>query len=189
MEDLTWEWDTGIMGTHRLEPSSLPWLEQPEIAGGGVIFHTAVHLFDALRFITGEEIVKIRAVARNIYNPHLEDLLVAEVMMSSGALGIVDTSKVSPSRACRYEFVCERGQLHGDQVHGLLEKIEGSNIRTLPVNPPGPAILPLLEDWSAYLHGKGENPISGTEGLAAVKICHACRKSVATDQWVDIEGL
>ena len=178
-----------LCATHRLEPSSLSWLEQPEIAGGGVIFQTAVHLFDALRFITGEEIVKIRAVARNIYNPHLEDLLVAEVMLSGGALGIVDTSKVSPSRACRYEFVCERGQLHGDQVHGLLEKIEGSNISNLPVEPPGPALLPLLEDWSAHLHGNGENPIPGTEGLAAVKICHACRKSVVTDQWVDIDNL
>ena len=175
--------------THRLEPSSLPWLEQPEIAGGGVIFHTAVHLFDALRFITGEEIVKIRATARNIYNPRLEDLLIAEVVFSNGAVGIVDTSKVSPSRACRYEFVCEKGQLQGDQVHGILQKIEGSKISSLPVEPPGPALLPLLKDWYAYLHGDGKNPISGTEGLAAVKICHACRESIVTDQWVYVEDL
>ncbi|MGB3211204.1 MAG: Gfo/Idh/MocA family oxidoreductase [Desulforhopalus sp.] len=173
--------------THRLEPSSLSWLEQPEIAGGGVIFHTAVHLFDALRYITGEEVVRIRAVARNIYNPGLEDLVIAEVMFASGALGIADTSKVSPSRACRYEFVCENGQLHGDQVHGILEKIEGSKISSLPVDPPGPAILPLLLDWHACLSGNGKNPIPGREGLAAVKICHACRESAVTGGWVDID--
>jgi predicted dehydrogenase len=178
-----------LCATHRLEPSTLPWLEQPEIAGGGVIFHTAVHLFDALRFITGEEIVKIRALARNIYNPRLEDLVIAEAVLSNGALAIVDTSKVSPSRACRYEFVCEKGQLHGDQVHGILQKIEGSTISSLPVKSPGPALLPLLEDWYAYLHGNSKNPIPGTEGLAAVKICHACRESVASGQWVDIEAL
>lgn len=178
-----------LCATHRLEPSTLSWLEKPEIAGGGVIFHTAVHLFDALRFITGEEIVKVRAVARNIYNPRLEDLLIAEVMFSSGALGIVDTSKVSPSRACRYEFVCEKGQLHGDQVHGILKEIIGSKISNLPVNPPGPALLPLLLDWYAHLRGNSKNPIPGVEGLAAVKICHACRESVATDQWVDIDDL
>jgi predicted dehydrogenase len=178
-----------LCATHRLEQSTLPWLEQPEIAGGGVIFHTAVHLFDALRFITGEEIVKIRALARNIYNPLLEDLVVAEAVLSNGALAIVDTSKVSPSRACRYEFVCEKGQLHGDQVHGILQKIEGSTISSLPVKSPGPALLPLLVDWYAHLHGNGKNPIPGTEGLAAVKICHACRESVASGQWVDIEPL
>ncbi|TKB27151.1 Gfo/Idh/MocA family oxidoreductase [Desulfopila sp. IMCC35006] len=175
--------------SQRLEPSTLSWLEQPEIAGAGVIFHTAVHLFDALRFITGQEIVRIRATARNIYNPRLEDVVTAEVLMADGALGTIDTSKVSPSRACRYEFVCEKGQLHGDQVHGLLQKIVGMDISHLPVPPPGPAILPLLEDWYAYLQGDIDNPIPGAEGLAAVKICHACRKSVATDQWVTIDEL
>ena len=178
-----------ICASHRLEPSSLAWLEQPEVAGGGVIFHTAVHLFDALQFITGEEVVRIRAVARKIYNPRLEDLLIAEVILANGAAGIVDTSKVSPSRAGRYEFVCEKGQLQGDQIHGILQKIVGSKIDNLPVQPPEPAILPLLVDWCAFLQGNGENPISGEEGLAAVKICHACRKSAAVDQWVDIEDL
>ncbi|MFN2359369.1 MAG: Gfo/Idh/MocA family protein, partial [Desulfotignum sp.] len=43
-----------LCATNRLEPSTMSWLVQPEIAGGGVIFHTAVHLFDALRFITGQ---------------------------------------------------------------------------------------------------------------------------------------
>ena len=175
--------------TQRLEPSTLSWLAQPEIAGAGVIFHTAVHLFDALRFITSQEIVKIRATARNIYNPRLEDLVIAEVLMSDGALGIIDASKISPSRACRYEFVCEKGQLHGDQVHGLLQKIVGMEISKLPVTAPGPTILPLLKDWYAYLRGTGVNPIAAKEGLAAVKISHACRKSVVTGQWVDIDDL
>ncbi len=175
--------------SQRLEPSTLAWLEQPEFAGAGVIFHTAVHLFDALRFITGQEIVKVRATARNIYNPRLEDLLTAEVVLADGVLGIIDASKISPSRACRYEFVCEKGQLQGDQVHGLLQKIVNMDISDLPVQPPGPTILPLLEDWYAYLQGVGANPITGREGLAAVKISHACRKSVVTDQWVAIDDL
>ncbi len=178
-----------LCASHRLEPSTLSWLEQPELAGGGVIFHTAVHLFDALRFITGEEVVRIRAVARNIYNPKLEDLVIAEAVMSDGALAIVDTCKVSPSRACRYEFVCEKGQLQGDQVHGILQKIEGTKISSLPVHPPGPALLPLLVDWHAYLLGKSQNPIPGNQGLAAVKICHACRESVINGQWIDIDKL
>ena len=167
----------------------MPWLEQPEIAGGGVIFHTAVHLFDALRFITGEEIIKIRAVARKIFNPRLEDMVVAEVILSNGCLGIVDTSKVSPARTGRYEFVCENGHLHGDQIHGTLQKIEGTNAIILPVEKPSPTILPLLEDWHTFVNGRGRNPIPGSEGLAAVKVCHACRKSVVTGQWVEIKGL
>ena len=178
-----------LCATQRLEPSTLAWLEQPEIAGAGVIFHTAVHLFDALRFITSQEIVKIRATARNIYNPRLEDLVTAEVLLTGGALGIIDASKISPARACRYEFVCENGQLHGDHVHGLLQKIVGMEINKLPVSAPGPTILPLLQDWYAYLRGTGGNPIAAKEGLAAVKISHGCRQSVLTGRWVDLDDL
>lgn len=175
-----------LSACHRLEPSTLVWLEQPEIAGGGVIFHTAVHLFDALRFITGYEIVKVRAVARKIFNPRLEDMVVAEVLFSNGCLGIIDASKVSPARSGRYEFVCEKGQLHGDQIHGLLQKIEGMHVTNLPVEQPGPALLPLLEDWHDFLQGRRKNPIPGREGLAAVRVCHAVRQSAETGQWADI---
>ena len=178
-----------LTACQRLEPSTLPWLEQPEVAGGGVILHTAVHLFDALRFITGEEIVKIRAVTRNIFNPRLEDMVVAELILSNGCLGTIDASKVSPARTGRYEFICENGQLRGDQIHGTLEKVEGSTTITLPVEMPGATILPLLQDWHAFLCGQKKNPIPGSEGLAAVQVCHACRQSVTTGQWVDVQDL
>jgi predicted dehydrogenase len=178
-----------VAANQRLEPSTLPWLEQPEIAGGGIIFHTAVHLFDALRFITGVEIVRIRAVTRNIFNSRLEDLLTAELEFEGGALGVVDASKVSPSRAGCYQFVCEKGQLLGDQIHGTLRQIEGANLAPLEAAPPGPTLLPLLSDWYNFLQNQGENPVPGEEGLAAVRICHACRESAASGGWVTIADL
>jgi predicted dehydrogenase len=178
-----------LSACQRLEPSTLPWLEQPGIAGGGVIFHTAVHLFDALRFITGEEIVKIRAAAHKVFNAHLEDVVVAEIVLGNGCLGIIDAGKVSPARSGRYEFVCENGQLQGDQIHGVLEKIEGARRQALPLQPPGPTLLPLLRDWHAFLCGKAKNPIPGSEGLAAVKICHGARQSLYSDMWVDLQGV
>lgn len=178
-----------FFASQRLEPSTLPWLEDPGIAGGGVIFHTAVHMFDALRFITGCEFQRIRGSVRSVFNPNLEDLLIADVELDCGALGFMDTSKVAAARAGRYEFVCENGQLQGDQIHGLLQRIEQSRIEDLAVAPPGPAILPLLEDWYRFLTGNGENPIPGKEGLAAVKICHACRMSVASGNWVALDRL
>lgn len=173
----------------RLEPSSLPWLEEPDIAGGGVIYHTAVHMFDALRFITRLEPVRVRGSVRSIFNPRLEDLLVAEVEFEGGVLGILDTSKVGPSRAGRYEFICENGQLHGEQIHGMVQKIGAEGIKNLEVESPGPAILPLLKDWYTFLMNRGENPIPGEEGLEAVKLCHATQLSVERDNWVELQDL
>lgn len=178
-----------LFACQRLEPSTLPWLTQPEVAGGGVILHTAVHLFDALRHITGEEIARIRALSAKTFNPGVEDLMIAEIQLGSGALGIVDASKVSPARSGRYELVCEKGQLHGDQVHGILEKIEGATRTALPLQPPGPTLIPLLRDWHAFLCRRSDNPIPGREGLAALAVCHAARESVATGEWVEVARL
>lgn len=175
-----------INACQRLEPSSHPWLKDPAVAGGGVIFHTAVHLFDALRHITGQEITSIRASSRRIYNPKLEDLVTAEIRCSKGAMGVVDVAKVSPARMGKLEFICEKGHLQGDQIHSTVQKIYGSQIENVQCPPPAPTIPPLLRDWHAYLCGKGINPVPGLEGLAAVKICHACRLATETGDWVSL---
>lgn len=172
--------------THHLEPSTLPWLEDPEQAGGGVIFHTAVHVFDALRFITGHEVIRVRASSFKVHNPRLEDLFSAQIEMSNGLIGVVLAGKVGQARAGRYEFMGEGGQVQGDQIHGFLEMVRGMTITPLPHEPLGPTILPLLGDWLAFLAGQGDNPIPGEEGLAAVKVCEACRESTKSGGWVEV---
>jgi len=172
-----------VCATHRLEPSTLSWLADPEIAGGGVIFHTAVHLFDALRHITGLEIVRVRAVGRRVHNPALEDLFTAQIELTGGVLGIVEAGKVGHARSGRYEFVGEDGQLHGDQVHGFVEEIRGARLRRLANHRPEPAILHLLRAWAAFLGGQAANPVPGEDGLAAIRVCEACRRSVAGGGW------
>ena len=172
--------------THHLEPSTLPWLANPEQAGGGVIFHTAVHVFDALRFISGQEVLRVRASSFQVHNPRLEDLFSAQIEMSGGLVGVVLAGKVGAARAGRYEFMGEKGQLQGDQIHDLLQMINGMTIRPLPHAAPRPAILPLLVDWLAFLAGERENPIPGDEGLAAVRVCGACRESARSDAWVSL---
>lgn len=178
-----------LFAGQRLEPSTIPWLENPDIAGGGVIFHTAVHIFDALRFITGLEPLRVRCSVRSVFNTHMEDLLTTEIEFENGAMGILDSSKVSQARSGRYEFVCEKGQLQGDQVHGILQRIEQNRIIDLPLIPMGPTILPLLKDWYDYLCGRGRNPVPGEEGMAAVKVCHGCRLAAESGNWVELSTL
>ena len=161
----------------RLERSSHPWLTEPAVAGGGVILHTAVHLFDALRFITGREVVAVRAESRRRYNPHLEDQVLATLRLEGDLLGNVDASKVGPARCGRYEFVGEAGQLQGDQIHGTLAFVVGASAEALPVAPPAPTLPPLLADWERHLRGLGPNPIPAAEGLATIRICAACRRA------------
>ncbi len=170
----------------RLEPSTLAWHEEPKLAGAGVSFHTAVHVFDALRFITGSVVRRVMAVTGQHCNAVLEDLLLVLVEMDSGVCGTVDCSKVSRARSGRYEFVCSKGQLVGDQVHNSCGLVQGMEYRPLDCGEPVGTIVPLLRDWQRFLAGRGDNPVSGQDGLRAVQACEACLCSARERAWVEL---
>lgn len=171
----------------RLEPSTLNWHSDPALAGAGVSFHTAVHVFDAIRYITGLEVERVMAVTRRQHNPTLEDLLIVLVEMEQGVLGTIDCSKVGHARSGRYEFVGYEGQLQGDQVHNTLELIRQTETTSLEMGEPANTIVPLLSDWHGYLTGQQENPITGEAGLASVSLCEACLQSSQNGAWVELE--
>ncbi|MFH1216123.1 MAG: Gfo/Idh/MocA family oxidoreductase [Pseudomonadota bacterium] len=179
----------GFSASHRLEPSNHSWQANPAIAGGGVILQTAVHMFDALRFITGCEVKRVRASMFRVHNPGLEDLFTAQLEMENGVVGVVNGAKAGRGRSGRYEFVGIDGELHGDQIHGQLDFICGGRREALGHPPLGGTIVPLLADWHSFLSGRATNPVSGEEGLAALAVCEACVLSATRDHWVAMESL
>ncbi len=171
----------------RLEPPFHGWLDDPAVAGGGVILHTAVHTFDALRFITGLEMERVRAVSSCRGTARLEDLFTAQLECTGGVVGLVETSKVGPARSGRFEFVGSSGTLCGDQISGTLEFVGAGGPEPRPQQPPVPTLLPLLQQWEECLRGRGPNPVPASEGLEAVRLCRASMRSAAEDRWVEVE--
>jgi len=167
----------------RLEPSAHAWLTDPAVAGGGVVLHTAVHLFDALRFITGREILAVRGTSLRRHNPRLEDLFLGELRMEGELHGTVDLSKVGPARTGRYAFTGSEGMLEGEQVHGELRWVCGRRLEQLEAHAPLPTLPSLLRDWGGFLRGERGNPIPAEEGLAALRACVAALRSL-DEGWV-----
>lgn len=170
----------------RIEPSTLAWHDDPEAAGAGVMMHTAVHVFDALRVITGLRIQRVMATMKCVHSTRLEDLVVMLVECENKVLGTVDVSKVGHARSGRFEFICQKGQLVGEQSHGFLEVVEQNRVTDHRDFEPFPTILPLLTDWLIFLDGSGENPIRSREGLYAVQVCSAALQSANAGEWVDV---
>ena len=170
----------------RLEPSEIGWLENPEQAGAGITFHIAVHVFDALHYITGLKVVRVSAMCRTCRTKHLEDLALIHLEMENNVAGIVDVSKLSTSRSGRFEFICEKAQLHGDQIHGYVNSISASVEKQLEKFQPVPTVLQLLKDWQGFLDGQGENPVTGEDGLYAIRVSEASLESSEDSRWVNV---
>lgn len=175
-----------VYANQRLEPSDLRWLENPVEAGGGITFHIAVHVFDALHYITGLKVVRVSAMCRTCRTKNLEDMALIHVEMENRVAGIVDVSKLSSSRSGRYEFICDNAQLHGDQIHGYVDSIAAARETRIGSYRSEPSIPPLIADWLSYLRGEGENPVSGEDGLYAIRVSEASRESAEDSRWVNV---
>lgn len=171
----------------RIEPTSLSWHDEPDLAGAGVIIHTAVHIFDALQCITGQRIVRVMATGKCVHSSRLEDLVLVIAEFENGVIGTIDVSKVGKARSGRYEFVCQEGHLQADQIYGFTRIIRNSTAEEKKAYDPVPTILPLLEDWKQFLEGRGENPVTGEDGLYAVTVCDCCLRSYKEQRWVEVE--
>jgi len=139
-----------------------------------------------LKVVTGLRINRVMAALRCIHNQHLEDLVTVLFELENGVPGTMDVSKVGSGRSGRYELICRDGQLHGDQIHGFTEIIKNSSVVCHDEQPQVPTILPLLEDWKAFLETGLNNPVSGEDGAYAIRVCDACLKSAAGKRWVEV---
>ena len=175
-----------VYANQRLEPSDLQWLENPSEAGGGITFHIAVHVFDALHYITGLKVRRVSAMCRTCKTKNLEDMALIHVEMEGGVAGIVDVSKLSSSRSGRYEFICENSQLHGDQIHGYVNAISAAREERIGKFEPEPTVLALLQRWQAFLEGEGDNPVTGEDGLYAIRVSEASLESSEDSRWVNV---
>jgi predicted dehydrogenase len=113
----------------RLEPSTLAWHDDKESAGAGVLIHTAIHVFDALRYITGLKVIRVMASSYRCQSKKLEDLVMVLVEMENGVVGTVDVSKVGHARSEHYEFVCQQGHLYGEQIQSFIDEVHGATLK------------------------------------------------------------
>jgi len=164
--------------SQRMEAQAHPWQREGEIAGGGNILHTGIHLFDLIRFFTGEEVARVSCEMRSIRNPNLEDAFTALMHLEgSGTQVLVDSSKATRSRSGRIELVGEGGQLVGDHVHGYAKRISG--YKTVDLAPP-PSVFTVREalcDFVSALERGAPPPVTPLDGLRAVEIADACYRS------------
>jgi predicted dehydrogenase len=178
-----------VHGAMRQEPLPHAWKRDKRLAGGGCILQIGVHLFDTVRYLMDEEVHRVWCQTRRVLNPVLEDLASAVLTLKgSGALCTLEVSKVSGGRTGTITVVGEEGQLVADFIQGTLTKVVGRRRRNLVVRGTEHTIKAVLEDFSRSVRGFGQPPVTGRDGLQAVRIAEACYRSASEGRPVELRA-
>jgi predicted dehydrogenase len=160
----------------RFRPAPRAWFDDP--VSGGAVRVTGVHAFDLLRFLTGAEIVGIRADTARVASTRTEDQFVATLRLEPGGiLATVDNSFVVSGPSLRVEIACDGGQLHADLIHRTLVRIAGRRAEELGPVPEVPTVAEALRAFARCLEEKVPVPVSAADGLEAVRWAEAALRT------------
>jgi predicted dehydrogenase len=162
----------------RFEPSSLGWIDDPAVSGGGIILHTGVHSFDLVRWLTGREVVRVSCRVLRADTRRTEDNFVAILELDGGApLVTVSGSRSTGGRSGLIDIAGARGQLVGDHALGFAYGVRG--LERSPLVLPGmvPTVREALGAFARLLVAGEPPPVSIDDGARAVLIADACRAS------------
>lgn len=174
--------------SQRFEPSSLAWLDDPAISGGGMTLHTGVHMFDLLRFLTGLEALRVDCEMSSVVTRLTEDNFSATIRMRGDtALASVVGSRATHSRTGSIELAGERGQLIGDHVLRTACRVEGTTMTQLSLPPTAMTVRDVVRDFAAALRSGRPMPVSLEDGLRNVAMADACYRAAAEKRAVEVE--
>lgn len=170
--------------SQRFEPSTLAWLDQMDLSGGGIVLHTGVHSFDLLRFLTQEEVDKVSCKINQVFTRDTEDNFSA-IMTFEGSpmIASVMGSRGTKGRNGLIEVAGENGQLIADHVHNYLYVVRGMERRPVELPDPIPTVYEALKAFSDSLCRDVPFPVTIEDGAIAVAIAEACYRSDETGKW------
>ncbi|MDX9955432.1 MAG: Gfo/Idh/MocA family oxidoreductase [Anaerolineae bacterium] len=166
----------------------------------GVVVDLAPHDLDVMRFITGDEIVRVFAeTEQQIHTAH-EDLVLGMVRFRSGISGLLEINWLTPTKVREVVVLGERGMFRADDLTQDLYFYENAEVNGLEwghlsllkgvsegrmVRYPIARYEPLKAELEAFATAVAEDkpvPVSGADGLAALRLALALVQSGQSQQ-------
>jgi predicted dehydrogenase len=144
---------------------------------GGAIMDIGVHLFDLTRFILKERPTSVQCNCKHVLGLDVEDSFGAILELSKERLALLDASACSNGRTDRMEFAGREGHLATDRYRRELQLVLGDKRRGIPLVGSDATLHLLLGDFVRSIKEGREPPITGEDGLEAVRIAEACYRS------------
>lgn len=177
----------------------------PRIRDVGVTLDLATHDLDAMRFVTGSRVESVFAQTRQLVRHNFEDLLLGMLRFDSGALGMLDVNRLTPTKARELTVTGERGMFYLNYLTQELTFTEndyepsawgqmgslagvGDGVMTrYKVHKAEPLRLE-YEDIFRAIHEGSQVGVSGEDGLAALAIAQDILESAQTGKVIACEA-
>ncbi|HQU36892.1 MAG: scyllo-inositol 2-dehydrogenase (NAD(+)) [Anaerolineales bacterium] len=171
----------------------------------GVVIDLAPHDVDIMRFLAGTNPTRVYSeIEQRIHTDH-EDLLWATLRFPDGIIGGLEINWLTPTKIREVCVLGERGMFRADALtqdlyfyeNSLVNTVQWATLQTIKGVSEGsmtryaiPRFEPLKAELQSFLKALQDGnpvPITGEDGLAALKISLALVESGHTHQVVDLQ--
>jgi 1,5-anhydro-D-fructose reductase (1,5-anhydro-D-mannitol-forming) len=178
-----------------LPPRLHGWRLTAPAAGGGVIFDITVHDADTLRFVLGDEVVEVTALAaqQGLAAGDLEDTVMGVMRFRQGALAQHHDAFTIRHARTGFEVHGTEGSLYAedvmtqDPIGRVVLRREGAADEEVDVGPPEDLYVRAVRLFNAAVRGDGQPAATGEDGVRSLAIALAVRESVRTGRRVPVQ--
>lgn len=159
------------------------WITDATIAGGGPIADVGVHCVDALRYVLGEEVVRVAAIGVSDRNSgSVEAAVSLSLEFASGTLGSVLVSTRAEYRT-PLEIVGESGTLRAKDAFSVerpveLELSKAGSVVEMETVANTDAYARQVDAFSGAVEGTVVFPVPGEEGWQNQEVLDAAYRSL-----------
>jgi predicted dehydrogenase len=163
--------------TSHIEFTSSTMATREAFSRRGAVLEIGIHLLDAVRFLTGDEVHDVRCHMNPVPPTGPETKAAVQLTTVRGIDCHLDIARVAAGRIAQMEWIGTEGRVNADWSQHRLTKHGGVGIAEEWTVEPRPTILSALR---AFVHAIRTNscpPVTGKDGQKAVEIAEACYRS------------
>ncbi len=139
----------------------------------GAVLEIGVHMFDLVRYLTGNEVQEVRCTMDVIPSTVPETSASVDLTIGDGTTCRIEIARVPTGRVGRAVWSGSQGRLEADWAQGRLQCRDETRAMDFDL-PSSQTVLATITAFLQAVRSNSPMPITGEDGYRAVEIADAC---------------